>query len=108
METNGIAAGYEAFVNKNIEGYEIIKKYCEELTESPYEELLPTDVTMGRWLEDSISSLSGELLPMIGELTRFKIDISVLDIYRNLLMLVGKRYALLVTLVDSHHLGPLL
>lgn len=104
-DSQQLPGSYESFVNKNIDGFEIIKKYCEELTVFPYEEMLPTDKILGRWLEETISSLSSELLPMIGELHRFKIDTSVLDIYRNLLQLIGKRYTFLshLPMVGSLH-----
>ena len=89
---------YESFVNMNLENYGIIKKYCEELTETPFEEMLTTDTAIGKWLEEVVTSLTAELIPMIDDLARFKIDTSILDIYRNLLQLVGKRYTLLSTL----------
>ena len=97
----GITEDYEDFVNKNLLNISIIKKYCQEITASPFEEMIQTDIAMGKWLEDTTSRLSEEILPMISELSRFRIDTSILDIYRNLLQLIGKRYALLQPLVVS-------
>ena len=86
---------YEAFVNKNLFNYGIISLYCDELTENPYEDNLATDLVLGKWLDEIIQALNSELIPLICDVIKFKIDISILDIYRNLMILVGKRFELL-------------
>lgn len=89
---------YEQFVKKNLFNFSIIKKYCEEITNQPFDTMLATDSTVGKWLDEEVHSLQTDLLAMGKELSRYKIDTSILDIYRNLLILVGKRYILLYQL----------
>jgi hypothetical protein len=92
---------YEYFVNRNLFNFMIIKKYCEEITAQPFEAMMATDMTVGRWLDEEISTLQSTVMSMGRELSKYKIDTSILDIYRNLLIMVGKRYALLDGLMVS-------
>ena len=61
---------------------------------NPYESNLANDIMVGRWLDTILPQLSSDLMPLLLELARFKIDTSVLDIYKNLLILIGKRFEL--------------
>lgn len=66
---------------------------------NPYESNLANDIIVGRWLDTILPQLSSDLMPLLQELARFKIDTSVLDIYKNLLILIGKRFELQTKIV---------
>lgn len=87
-------SAYRQFASLNIQNYEIINAYCEELMANPYESNLSNDIMVGRWLDTIVPQLSSDLMPLLQELARFKIDTSILDIYKNLLILIGKRFEL--------------
>lgn len=87
-----VSAAYRGFANKNIANIEILSTYCDELTNDPYEGSFQQDVIVGRWLDEIIPNLSQELFPLMSEVSKFHIDTSILDIYKNLLVQIGKRY----------------
>ena len=89
-----VSEQYKMFANKNVEYHEIVKIYCDDLVSNPYEENLQNDIMIGKWLDGIIPKLSHELSILMLEASRFKVDSTVLDVYKNLLSLVGKRYAI--------------
>lgn len=98
-EQSTMTNAYRVFAHLNIQNYEIINAYCEELMTNPYESNLANDIMVGRWLDTILPQLSSDLMPLLQELARFKIDTSVLDIYKNLLILIGKRFELQTKIV---------
>ena len=106
-EDLGISASYAKFARRTIANIEIINLYCAEVINSPYEENIQTDLVVGRWLDQTIPSLSQELYPLLGEMARFHIDTSILDIYKNLLIFIGQRYKTIVRILvlSLHHTG---
>ena len=94
-----VSAQYKEFVRKNIQYHNIIHAYCEDLISSPYEENLQNDVMVGKWLDEIIPPLSKELLALMPEVSKYKVDTTVLDVYKNLLILVGRRYDIEMKLV---------
>lgn len=94
-----VSAQYTDFVRKNVQYHNIIHAYCEDLISSPYEENLQNDIMVGKWLDEIIPPLSKELLALMPEVSRYKVDTTVLDVYKNLLILVGKRYDIEMKLV---------
>jgi len=98
-----VSPQYKDFVRKNIQYHNIIHAYCEDLLSSPYEENLQNDIMVGKWLDEIIPPLSKELLALMPEVSRYKVDTTVLDVYKNLLILVGKRYDIEMKLVVGRH-----
>jgi hypothetical protein len=94
-----VSSQYKEFVRKNVQYHNIIHAYCEDLITSPYEENLQNDIMVGKWLDEIIPPLSKELLALMPEVSRYKVDTTVLDVYKNLLILVGKRYDIEMKLV---------
>lgn len=94
-----VSMNYRLFARKNIFNIDILNIYCDELTNTPYQENIQNDLVVGKWLDEIIPSLSQELFPLIQEVARFHIDTSILDIYKNLLISIGKRYELVMKLV---------
>lgn len=93
-DNNEVSMNYRVFAKRNIFNIDIINLYCDELANTPYEHNMPNDLIIGRWLDEIIPSLGQELFPLMQEVARFRIDTSILDIYKNLLISIGKRYEL--------------
>lgn len=98
-EDENTSISYRLFAKQNLQNYEIINVYFEELLASPYEDNLASDILVGRWLEVVIPELNKDLMPLLQELACFRIDTSILDVYKNLLILISKRYDLVSKLV---------
>lgn len=95
---------YEYFVKRNLFNFGVIKKYCEEITAQPFEAMMATDAAVGRWLDQEIQTLQTKIMCMGRELAKYRIDTTILDIYRNMLIMIGKRYALLNSLIVNMNL----
>lgn len=93
-ENSDVSMNYKIFAKRNIFNIDILNIYCDELANLPYEDNMQNDLTVGRWLDEIIPSLSQELFPLMQEVARFRIDTSTLDIYKNMLISIGKRYEL--------------
>ena len=89
---------YENFVKRNLFNFGVIKRYCEEITAQPFEAMMATDEAVGRWLDQEIQTLQTKILGMGRELSKYKIDTTILDVYKNMLIMISKRYALLNSL----------
>jgi hypothetical protein len=89
---------YEHFVKRNLFNFWVIKRYCEEITAQPFEAMMATDAAVGRWLDQEIQTLQTKILGMGRELSKYKIDTTILDVYKNMLIMISKRYALLNSL----------
>lgn len=100
MENKNISLEYRLFVKLNLANYEIINLYFDELNDSPYEENLQNDISVGKWLDEILPHLSQQLFPLLPEVAKYRVDTSVLDLYKNLLVAIGKRYDLQMKLRD--------
>lgn len=89
-----VSVSYKMFVNRNVNNLEIISLYCDELVTTPYQENLQNDIMLGKWLDEVTPRLSQDLFPLIQEVAKYHIDTSILDIYKNLMIQVSKRYSI--------------
>lgn len=96
---------FSSFIDQNLANLDIMNKYCQELLQKPYEENLDNDVMAGRWLEELIVRLSKDIIDFINHHTKIKIDTSIIDIYKNYLILISQRYdiILLVKVSPASH-----
>lgn len=91
---------YKLFVRKNMFNLDIIMLYLEELASNPYEENLQNDIAVGKWLDEITPPLGQELFAIMPEVARFHIDTSILDVYKNLLIGIGKRYEIILKILE--------
>lgn len=84
------------FIARNAEHLEIINAYIQELMQVPYEDNVLNDVAVGKWLTELVPKLKKDLIPLMPEARKYKIDMSTIDVYANLRIEIEKRYALIV------------
>lgn len=84
------------FIARNAEHLEVINSYIQELMQVPYEDNVLNDVAVGKWLTELVPKLKKDLIPLMPEARKYKIDMSTIDVYANLRIEIEKRYALIV------------
>lgn len=82
------------FIGRNSEYLEVINAYIQEVMQVPYEENIQNDIAVGKWLTELVPKLKRELIPLMPEARRYKIDMSTIDVYANLRIEIEKRFAL--------------
>jgi hypothetical protein len=94
---------FSNFIDQNLGNLDIMNKYCEELQQKPYDDNLEIDIMAGRWLEELIVKLSKDIIDFINHYTKIKIDTSIIDIYKNYLILISQRYDIILLVKVRGH-----
>lgn len=84
------------FIARNAEYLDVINNYIQELMQVPYEDNVLNDVAVGKWLTELVPKLKKDLIPLMPEARKYKIDMSTIDVYANLRIEIEKRYGLIV------------
>lgn len=84
------------FISRNAEYLDVINNYIQELMQVPYEDNVLNDVAVGKWLTELVPKLKKDLIPLMPEARKYKIDMSTIDVYANLRIEIEKRYCLIV------------
>lgn len=97
-----MTAKLKDFISRNAEYLEVITAYIQEVMQVPYEENLQNDIAVGKWLTELVPKLKKDLIPLMPEARKYKIDMSTIDVYANLRIEIEKRFALVSKIQVTH------
>jgi len=98
-DSGDVTARLKDFIARNSEYLEVINTYIQEVMQVPYEDNVQNDVAVGKWLSELVPKLKKDLIPLMPEARKYKIDMSTIDVYANLRIEIEKRYSLVARIL---------
>jgi hypothetical protein len=98
-ESGEVTARLKDFIARNSEYVEVINTYIQEVMHVPYEDNVQNDIAVGKWLCELVPKLKKDLIPLMPEARKYKIDMSTIDVYANLRIEIEKRYSLVARIL---------